>query len=277
MSTTNRYPVMRIYKYNPNYKYRSNGYSGYRPAYKKYTRNYTGTRRTNIGALRKNFVPRTLGNPLAIAERKYFDSVHYNLGVGYPITYSITTWANTEFDPTGLNTLFCPTQGTDYTQRIGRKVQLLSLRINFILNVPVKQDAVLTIESIRTRIILYMDKQANGTQSQGEDVMATTNSDPLTAFTNPRNYGRFKIIKDKKINFSNIFAIYDSATVDSSGLVRSFSMSYKPKKPLYVEFSGSSGTFADIVNNSFHLIAVTSMNDPQVFGRYSCRGCYIDV
>jgi len=156
-------------------------------------------------------------------------------------------------------------------------VQLLSLRINFILNLPVKVNATQTIESVRTRIILYMDKQANGTQSQGEEVMATTLSDPITAFTNPRNYGRFKIIKDKKLNFTDIFSIYDGATVDTSGQVRSFSMSYKPKKPLYVNFSGSSGTFADIVDNSFHIIAVTSMNDPQVFGRYACRGCYIDV
>lgn len=233
------------------------------------------TTTSSAGAVR-TFVPRSLGSPLALSERKYFDT-----DFSGTITNISTNWASTEDDPAGLNTLFAPTQGTDYNNRIGRKVQVLSIRIRGFINCDHDDSSSQANDASIIRIILFQDKQTNTTQASGEDVInsgATGNA--ISMFQNPANFGRFRVLRDKRITISNQNAYWNTQDnhIGGSGLKRPFIFSYKFKKPLYVHFNATNGgTVSDIVDNSFHIISGTNQNQlvPQLF--YKCRITFIDV
>jgi len=264
--------------------YRNRGYTGgYRSNYKKrltpsrwraYNRAVKTRYATRNGGMVKKFVPRNLGNPLALAERKYYDS-----GFGGPMPFTITDWAGCEADPAVSGTLFSPAQGTNFNQRIGRKVQLLSLRIDIVVEVPT-HFAATAPPSYNNRVILYQDKQSNGVQAQAEAVINQENPAALLPFNmaqNVLNFGRYKVIRDKRIIIGAIPTTFDGTDVLHSGNARHFRFTYKPKKPLYVNFSNPTGTIADIVDNSFHIIACTDVAGVVVQLQYRCRGCYIDI
>ena len=73
-----------------------------------------------------NYVPRVPGNPMSITERKYFDS---ELSAKALPTLA-SDWSRSECDPAAINNLFSPTTGTNFNNRIGRKVCIKSLRIH---------------------------------------------------------------------------------------------------------------------------------------------------
>jgi len=242
-------PSVRFYRYRPSRYAR-------RPPYRAY-------------------VPRTLGNPLSLVERKYFD-----LEYSAAIVVVTTDWTATVADPASAS-LFSPAIGTEYFTRIGRKVQLLSLKLRATITCAAQTNQTASDGASCVRCLLVQDKQTNGVQATGNLVIASaSNSGAINMFQNPRNFGRFKVLKDKRWVLQSPTLTYDGANVEQSGLEQDFEWIIKFKKPVVVNFntSGSSGGgIGDIVDHSFHVYAATNSTALVPTLNYKVRCVFVDV
>lgn len=131
------------------------------------------------------------------------------------------------------------------------------------------------------RVILVLDKQTNGVQLNAEDVMAATaTGSAQSAYQSLDTLGRFKVLKDKFFVLPNGSTGNDAATTMSTGGGRkTFKWSVRWRKGLIVRFNATNGgTVADIVDNSFHIIAsYNSLSTGATVMTYNCRVVYTDV
>jgi len=219
-------------------------------------------------------VARTRG-PLSFGEMKYFDTER----TATSIPAVATDWAGTEFPPNvGTPTTLCvPVQGSAINQRIGRKIKLHKIRVHGIVSFNAQADQSTADTGAFVRIIMVHDKQTNGTQAQGEEIMAGAS----VAFNQPNSFqslaslGRFKILKDEKLCIDVPNISYDGTNVEQAGGVRNFDFSVVFKKPLEISFNATNGgTISDIVDHSFCLYAITHSTSlaPQI--SYVARAYY---
>ncbi len=222
-------------------------------------KSFTGAkaRRISPGA-RDTFktVPRTRG-VYAQGEMKYFDT--FKAVTAIPAS---ADWTATEFDPATINTIFDPTQGNSISQRIGQKCQLHKLKIKGTVDVPKQVDRTTPDNASVIRIILFQDMQTNSTQAQGEELMRTEGTAPknINSFQNFNEFGRFRVWKDKTFTMQNPNLSYDGTNMEQQGISKQFKMNLNfTKDPCVVRFNATNGgTVADIIDNSFHLLAIAS-------------------
>jgi len=197
-------------------------------------------------------VPRTRG-PLAFGEMKYFDTEK-----GFTSLVSSQGWTGCEFNPATTGCFFCPVPGTAINNRVARKALLKRIRVHGMIAVDAQTAQTTTDQGLAVRILFVQDTQCNGTGAQAEQVMdATALSTPITAFQNLDTLGRFKVLYDKVHTIQPMPTGYTGgANFEIGGAVRHFKISIKFKEPVVVNFNATAGgTFADIVDNNFMLLA----------------------
>lgn len=206
---------------------------------------------------------------------KYFDSSLSATNVP-----EATSWAGAELDPAAL-TLFSPIPGTTISERVGNKCLVHKIAVRGIINNTALPDQADIVSSPAIRLILYADEQSNGTQSQAEELMQGGTSTELTfsGFQNIANFGRFRVFKDIVLNPRIVTAVTDGTNTSSQNTSQTpFKMVVKFKKPLVVKFNNTGGgTFADVVNNSIHLIGTKSSSAFAHTISYRSRVYYRDV
>lgn len=215
-------------------------------------------------------VPRTRG-VYAKGEMKYFDSSR--AGVTIPAS---AAWASTVLDPTTLNTLVCPSQGSAINQRIGREIKLVKLKIRGVIQVPAQATASTADNATFIRFILVQDTQTNATQMTGAQLIGSGTT-TVDSFQNLDNTGRFRVLKDKIMPFNNANLAGSPTTGDviQSGILRHFKFTYKPKYPISIRFNAvNGGTIADIVDNSFHIVCNSLSSALGSTLSYQVRACY---
>lgn len=223
-------------------------------------------------------VARTRG-VYARGEMKYFDCMRTISAIS-----GSTNWTGTEYDPdttpvAGINTLFAPTQGAGIAQRIGKACKVLKIKIHGEIQVPNQINQAAADAASIVRVALVQDMQTNSTQAQGEQVFTApaiaTATLATEAFQNIDNFGRFKVLKDKFFYLNSPSMAYDGTNIEQSGLVKRFAWTIKFKKPVEVRFNATNGgTIADIVDNSWHIMANTSNTDLTPYLVYNCRVCF---
>lgn len=223
---------------------RSNGSNG----------NGNGKRHTKKPKTRKGFssVARTRGAPVQ-GEMKLYDT--FLAPTAIP---SVAAWTGTEFDPATLNTLFVPVVGAGVNQRIGKSVKVMKIKITGCIFCAAQIDATAADQPTVVRLILHQDMQTNSAQAQGEQVMQPTTNAGEAPFTyqNNDNFGRFKVLKDKLISLQNPAISWDGTNMEQNALVKTFKITKIFKEPVEIRFNNTNGgTVADIVDNSFHVIA----------------------
>lgn len=233
-----------------------------------YTNMPRGTNQRQVIKPYRLYTPRTPGGQI-VSERKYFD-LHYN-GSSISNIDGLGTWSTAEEDPT-QNCLFCPIQGNDITQREGRSVFVHKITVRG--SVYSEFEAAGTAPPINSifRLILVLDKQTNGTQMDPSDLITSGNGAPqLFAFQNTASFGRFQILKDIYIQPPQPNLGSGLATFAHTGNRSHFNLKYTFREPLRVNFNnGNTGSVADIVDNSFHMI-VGKEGGPNAFLYYQCR------
>jgi len=94
----------------------------------------------------------------------------------------------------------------------------------------------------------------------------------IDAFQDSANFGRFKVWKDKTYTMGNQSASFDGTNMEFFGEMKQFKWNLKFKKPIVVNFNNTNGgTVADIVDNSFHIIAISYNAQQGVTLNYVCR------
>uniref|UniRef100_UPI0040486613 hypothetical protein n=1 Tax=Rheinheimera sp. TaxID=1869214 RepID=UPI0040486613 len=208
----------------------------------------------------------------ATGEMKYFDGAKVASTIN-----ANSDWSGAMQDLATFNCLFCPVKGTSISERIGQKVKVYKIKIRGFIQKAAQINQTFADNGTTVRLLLVQDTQTNSTQMAASDVMtaATAVVDLVTVFQNVNNFGRFRVIKDKIINIQNPSISYDGTNIEQSGLQDTFYFSHVPKEPIEVKFNAvNGGSIADIVDNSFHMIAVSTLADATL--TYNVRVCYKD-
>lgn len=223
-------------------------------------------------AQRKGYgsVPRARGAAVT-GEMKYFDC---DAALSFAAT--TTTWvAGTALDPsTTINLgagpvatplcLFAPTVGAGLNQRIGRKVKVLKIKVHGQLNVSAQSAQAAADAAARIRLMLVQDCQTNAAQMTGAQLMNDSVTGPnqtICSFQNPNNFGRFKVLKDKSWNISNLNLTGSPTAGDviQASWTIPFKWVINFKTPVVVNFNATNGgTVADIIDHSFHIIGAAN-------------------
>jgi hypothetical protein len=202
-------------------------------------------RRKATQATQVRKIARALG-----VENKYFD-----VPVGFNIPATVD-WASTEV---GADMPQIPL-GDDITQRQGRKVLLsrVDFRGTVMSTALTAQNAVPGPNTVR--VVLVRNMQPNGVSMNGEDVMglngaAAANSSVAThMFQNIVSFGRAKIVDDVMVNLDATVAVNNASatTVSCASVERSIRLTYRPKKPITINYASSSTAVPN--TNSFNIL-----------------------
>lgn len=232
----------------------------------------TGGRGSKAKRTGYDTVARTRG-VYAAGEMKYFDTICNAQAVA-----ASADWTGTENDPTTFLTLCVPQVGAAINQRIGKAVNIHKIKIHGEVRLSVQAGQMTTDAGWTIRLALVQDLQSNGAQAQGEQVFTGAASTVLAVntFQNIDNFGRFRVLKDKFIKLEDPNIVSDSATNASwsqNGKVVPFKWTVIFKKPVVMRFNATNGgTIADIVDNSFHVMANTTVAGVTI--SYCSRVCY---
>lgn len=257
-------------------------FPSYKQATKRIAKKAAGTRKGYSN------VARTRG-AATTGEMKYFDCDYTLTNIGL----CTTTWvAGTMADPlTTINlgsaavanplSLVVPTVGAALNQRVGRKIRIHKIKVHGTIFVAQQAAQAAADACTKLRIVLVQDKQTNAAQMTGAQLFndATNGNTTLQSFQNPNNFGRFHVLKDKMMSISNLNLTGSPTTADviQASARYNFKFNVNFKTPVEVHFNATNGgTVADIVDNSFHLLAACDNNAyaPQL--SYYSRVCYKD-
>jgi len=210
-------------------------------------------------------------------EMKYFDCCRSNVN----LSAVTTTWpAGAMVDPsTTINLgaaavatplcLFAPTVGSALNQRVGRSVLVRKIKVRGQLLSSTLQTSAAGFapdDSNKVRLMLVQDMQTNAAQMTAAQLMndAADAATTINSYQNPNNFGRFRVLKDKEVPFQDPnFTVSETAASSfnayQAGLIRQFKWTVNFKTPVKVQFNATNGgTVADIVDNSFHIVAATT-------------------
>lgn len=99
------------------------------------------------------------------------------------------------------------------------------------------------------RLILYVDRQANGAAATLAQILQATAADSLFEFQNLENIKRFDIFYDEKFTL-NFNVVDNQATPDLTEVVHYAAMAKHWKNGLMVDFSGTTGVIAEVRSNN---------------------------
>lgn len=221
-----------------------------------------------------------------IGEMKYFDCALQNTA----LVAAATDWTGSMQDPnTTIDLgsaavanplcLFVPTVGAALNQRIGRKVKVLKVKVQGRISCANQAAAAAGDAVTAIRLVLCLDQQTNAAQMTGQQLFnpAPTATGALVAFQNPNNFGRFRVLKEKRFMLQNpnMTGSPTAGDVVQSGIGVNFKFNVNFKVPVEVHFNATNGgTVADVVDNSFHMLCSCDSTALAPFIAYYSRVCY---
>ncbi len=145
-------------------------------------------------------------------------------------------------------------QGVTEVQRIGRKCTLRNMGWRYSIELPESDAQATPPESDSVRMILFIDKQANGATATVTDLLETA---AIQSFRNLANSGRFTFLCDKlhNMNYNNLAS--DGAGLVSAGRSR-FEHTFFTKLDLPIEFSSTTGAIGEIRSNNLGVLLISS-------------------
>lgn len=162
--------------------------------------------------------------------------------------------------------------GNGINQRSGNQINVLKLRVRCILSVPHQTwtwAGNQPDDGCIIRVALVQDKQTVG-QNLGSptDIFAPVDGIDQTSTScldnqNVASLGRFRVLKDKIFRFDNMVMTAPGGGTDmyQSGGKLSFTWNIKFRKPVSIQYKGSDNTYASILDNAFHIVAVCDNGD----------------
>ncbi len=254
---------------NNNYsgRKRSRSSSGFSNEYPAKRRRFNNTTSTSVRNAKKaqgsrGFRPFTSSTK----EKKVYDTGDY---IGTAGEISVVNCSSSGF----VSPIFIPELGSDYNQRIGRKVNIRSIYLKWrcfprLIQNPSGAPYIVNSQWPETaaRILLVKDTNPNGVLPSITDILqvdATSGLvDPLS-FINMNNRDRFTIIMDKMHQFGAISVGVQASIPPNIVQTPLGSMTWTGKKYKKcnheVVFNGSStGAIADIASGAFYIVYLGS-------------------
>ena len=149
-------------------------------------------------------------------------------------------------------------QGTNQSERIGRKIYIHNIRLRMTLT---NTGTDFNNTDAIVRIILYIDHQANGAAATGDEILDNTiGPNLLDNFRNLAQQERFTVLWDKTWNLnstsSNNAAAGGLISPTNRQLFTKFSHTFK--SPIPIEYSGVNGSLVEQTSNNIGLLYITN-------------------
>lgn len=153
-----------------------------------------------------------------------------------------------------FQTIFQVPQGSGQSQRNGRRITVTSIHWRFRISLP-PQDGIGSPKSGDTlRVIMYLDKQANGGAALVTDILDTA---AINSFRQMSNIERFEILSDDLYNFNYSGMASDAiGNVSQGEVVKSYVTTKHTLIP--VEYSGTDGLLTEIRSNNVGILLISS-------------------
>lgn len=177
------------------------------------------------------------------------------------------------------NSLVEVSQGTGESQRIGRKITVKSIHLKgYVLLPGGKENTVLNDFGWegaydRIRVIVYLDKQTNGTSATiGSVIEGST----LVGFRNLSNTQRYNILYDRTTSLSASNAAHEvgSLSNETAWGPQCKSLSWNKQCNIPIEYSDVNGTLSELRSNNIGVMVISNGGYAQV--HYKCRIRYSD-
>lgn len=202
-------------------------------------------RRKPTQAQQTQRIARALG-----VEDKYFD-----VAVSF-VSPATADWSSTEVGADMPQLV----QGDDIVNRNGRKVMLKRVMFRGNVYTSASPAAAALTAPTTTRILLVRNMQPNGTSMNGEDVLSVNGAaagsagQALGMFQSIVSFGRAKIVDDVTVHNTPMAAANDTTATTISAVASETSviLSYRPKKPIKIEYAGSATAIPN--TNSFNIL-----------------------
>ncbi len=150
-------------------------------------------------------------------------------------------------------------QGVTESQRIGRKCVIKNIGWRYTLLRQLESAAVgLAPEAVR--VILYLDKQANGATAT---VTGILESDDYQSFNNLANTSRFKILMDRTHTLQVGTSAGDGTTNDTNGW--QLDASFFKKCNIPIEFDSTTGAITEVRSNNIGVLLLGKTGASGVF------------
>lgn len=155
-------------------------------------------------------------------------------------------------------------QGVTESTRVGRKCTIKKLHLNFRLT----KDASATLAGTDTvRVIVYVDKQANGAAATAADILEVTTD--TFSYRNLANVNRFRILKDIKYQLNAQAAAGDGTTNSSVVYGKYYQCSVPLDLP--IEFDSTTGAITEIKSNNIGILMIDENAGSDLKGRARVR------
>lgn len=138
-------------------------------------------------------------------------------------------------------------QGTGESQRIGRKLNILSMYFKFQILLPNSTDP--TLSECNYRIVIYQDKQANGASATTTSLYTNPS---IVAFRNLSENNRFNILYDKRGHLNSTAGSYNGTT--NVFAAQSISTKFYKKSSIPIEFNSTTGAMTEIRSNNIGIV-----------------------
>lgn len=106
------------------------------------------------------------------------------------------------------------------------------------------------------RLIMFVDKQANGATATVTDILESAN---IMSFRNLANSGRFIILMDRTMDM-NCNAGGGNGSTTEYGTVETY-MSFNKSCNIPIEFSSTTGAITEIRSNNIGILSIASANN----------------
>ncbi len=141
-------------------------------------------------------------------------------------------------------------QGVTESTRVGRKCTIKSINWRYQIKMPQRVDSALGSDTVR--VIMYLDKQANGAIAASTDLLETAD---YQSFNNLGNSGRFLVLHDKTVDM-NAQNGYGNGTTNASGELH-HSFTFFKKCDIPIEFSSTAGAITEIRSNNIGVFLIS--------------------
>ncbi len=189
------------------------------------------------------------------AEIKFYDTGVAGLAITSP-----TDASGAEMNPSATITLNSVTQGDGESQRDGRRLTMLSLFVNGSITCNVQTNVTVPDNPSICYVAIVLDTQANGTALNSEDVYINPSGSAQLASSPLRNLQyskRFKVLKTIRRKMPPPTLTWDGTNMEQSGQIVQFNC-FIPLHGMIVNFTGTTETVANIVDNALHVIAFSN-------------------
>ncbi len=156
--------------------------------------------------------------------------------------------------------------GTGESQRIGRKSVIRKIGVRYQMLLPAEASTASECSDV-LRLIIYIDKQANGAAATVSQILSGTN---FMDFNNLENKGRFTILMDKYHPISASNGFQTSSSAGTTGEAIRFHQWHK-KVQVPISFNSTTGAITEICCNNIGVLGISQKGILAFSGEYRLR------